>query len=337
MTRIPGLRDELVRAARRHDARPRWRSWRPFLAVTVLAVGVSGAALAATGTFSREGIDGPLIAKDPAASRRAALDDQVLGLINRANDDVFAARPRCSNLPRNAAGPRVTHDAPTREVRSLIAALRRPPRKVDRAVDRRRLAGPDGGTVYIDYVRVVDVSGELRPIVLRRGTDDIFRPLPGCLDAQHDRLVELLDGRSPSLRSAALKSFASFRRGQEGNRRIPRTVRDTISFDGGGEADAATFRKRGIFGSSEASGRPTLLTGLVPDGVATVTVEYPQVMSRGRDFKPARYPARFKRTVRVHHNVVALDVPRPAGDAANPRLTWRDAKGDVMRVVAASG
>jgi len=129
------------------------------------------------------------------------------------------------------------------------------------------------------------------------------------------------------------------RQGQERNLAASTEPRDELTLvstsgGGAGGADAEVVRTRGMFSSSGGGGRASsTLAGLVPDGVATVTVEYPRAASRGPDFKPVLYPSRFRRTVTVRDNVVSLRVPRPAPDAVRVRMIWRDARGRVIRVV----
>ncbi|WCB94571.1 hypothetical protein DSM104299_03308 [Baekduia alba] len=68
----------------------------------------------------------------------------------------------------------------------------------------------------------------------------------------------------------------------------------------------------------------------MPDGVASVTLEYPKKISRGRYFKPAVFPSAFIKTVQVHDNVLSVAIPRGAPDAFPHRMVWRDAAGAVV-------
>jgi hypothetical protein len=99
---------------------------------------------------------------------------------------------------------------------------------------------------------------------------------------------------------------------------------------GGGGADIASFRERGVFGSIGAAGRNSRLNGLVPDGVTTVTLEYPKKLSRGKYYKLTVFPSAFTKTVAVHDNVISLQVPRSAPDAFPHRMIWRDLAGNVI-------
>jgi hypothetical protein len=111
---------------------------------------------------------------------------------------------------------------------------------------------------------------------------------------------------------------------------------------GGGNRSLTSFRRSGLFtaGGTNDSGtstRTSTLSGLVPDGVATVTFEYPKIVSRGRDYKPTVYTRGLIRTVRVHDNVIVLRVPRDVANAFAARMVWRAANGTVIRIIKPSG
>jgi len=72
------------------------------------------------------------------------------------------------------------------------------------------------------------------------------------------------------------------------------------------------------------------LNGLVPDGVASVTLEFPKVIDRGKYYKPTVFPSAFTTTVEVHDNALSVVVPRSAPDAFPHRMVWRDADGAVI-------
>ncbi|HVP03810.1 MAG TPA: hypothetical protein VMT10_14665 [Solirubrobacteraceae bacterium] len=92
----------------------------------------------------------------------------------------------------------------------------------------------------------------------------------------------------------------------------------------------------GVFFASGGQHGSTLV-GLVPDGVASVTLQYPRTVSRGRWYKPAVFPSAFTRTVRVQQNVLVVHVPRGGLEAFAARMVWRSADGKVLRVVTPPG
>lgn len=277
MTRLPDLRDELVRAARRQDERHRVLGWRPFLVGSVAAVTISGAALAATGTpvpgFSSGPPEGPK-PKNAAAARRVSLQHRAYDLINTANEQTWVARPRCRPTAQAAGGPsRALKSSPPHKALAAIEALRRPATAAETALARGRAVRGLGGATYARSVRAVYSSdGERFLVAVVRTGGGIFRPLPGCLDAQHDRLEQLVAGSPPRLRSFALQRFSFFRAGQERNLRVPVGPHTAVAFlgAGGGAIDIDQFRARGTFSAGNGANEPVRVTGLVPDGVRTI-------------------------------------------------------------------
>jgi hypothetical protein len=77
----------------------------------------------------------------------------------------------------------------------------------------------------------------------------------------------------------------------------------------------------------------SLLTGLVPDPVATVTALFPKQPFRPPGYPPFSYPTELSVTVPVVGNTVTFEVPRDSRDAFPDRQVWRDASGRVVRVV----
>ena len=281
----------------------------------------------------------PFAPKSPAAARALEEQQAAIDLINHASRDVSVARRSCRPAP--PAQTSETHDAPTAPALGAIAALRRPATPADAYPGRLTLFGE--GEVYVDYTRAVTAAGGQRfTIVVARSVRPSFRISASCLDAEHARLITLLRGKPRHLRSVALKEFGTLRHGQEQNSRAPTVPEDGIYLftrdahgggGGGGGGDVKAFLSHGTFGSSGGAGNEALLSGLVPDGVASVTLEYPKTVSRGRYYEPTVFPSAFTRTVRVQENVLAVHVPRNAGDAFPSRMVWRRADGSVLRVV----
>jgi hypothetical protein len=315
------------------------RRRRPRLAVAACAlavvVGAGGVAVAKSHV-----IPPPFEPKSKAAARYLALQRVALELINQANRHVFAAIPSCKpSFPRPSGA--VTHDTPSQPVLDAIAELRRPASPADQLPPSRHPFRFGFGETYVDYVRTATAAnGQRFYIVVQRAVPPSYRPAARCLDAEHAQLVTLLRGKSHRLRSVALREFAKMRHVQEQTPEQPQTPQDGLSLFtagpqgigvGGGGGDIAMFLDRGTFGSSGNDSSSTL-NGLVPDGVATVTLEYPKVVSRGPYYKPTVFPSAYRRTVRVQENVLSVHVPRGAGDAFPRRMVWRSADGRVLHV-----
>jgi hypothetical protein len=267
--------------------------------------------------------------KDEAAARHLALERQAIDLINAADRHVYATVRGCKPNASDLGHAKATHDAPSPAVLDALAPLRRPATP-DELNDARHPGALGGGETYVDYVRHVSTAdGHPLTIVIGRRAAALFRLPKRCFDAEHARLVHLLKGKPPKLRSVALEEFSHIRQGQEANSAQPTTPVDGIYlFDrggGGGGADIAFFRERGVFVSIGSR-----LNGLLPDGVASVTLEFPKVIHHGRYYKPTVFPSAFTTTVTVHDNVLSVAVPRPAGAAFPHRMVWRDAAGSIV-------
>lgn len=286
----------------------------------------------------------PFVPKGPKAERHIALERKALALINSATGHVFRARRACRpTTPRPLPG--TTHDVPAQATLDAVAALRRPAVPGDTFPAR---PGMVFGETYVDYTRsLTSASGKSFYLVVARFTPSVYQPSASCLDAEHAQLVKLLRGKPRTLRSAALGEFGRIRRGQEQTPAAPTGPRDGLFLfskgpggkglgGGGGGGTIADFRKYGLFTSSGRDASSTL-TGLVPDGVASVTLQYPRTVSRGRWYKPAVYPSAIERTVPVQQNVLSVRVPRGAPDAFPPRMVWRAADGTVVHVATRPG
>lgn len=313
---------------------------RTFRTVAVLAVvlgaGASVAIAQNKGGGKVTGLDEPPFTPSSEKAARALSEQRVAyELINRASRYVSAGRADChqKGLDRTSSA---THDPPSQPVLDAIAALRRPATPEEAALPPSADHG-GLGEVHVDHIRnLTAANGQLFTVIIARRVQVSFRISASCLDAQHSRLLILLKGKPRRIRSVTLQAFGKVRDGQEKNNLQPTTPQDGIFLftgnGGGGGGPIDSFRRRGNFMSSGAS-RSSRLSGLVPDGVASVTLEYPRRVSRGKLYKPTVYPTAFTRTVRVQQNVLSLRVPRGAGDAFPPRMVWRASDGKVLRIV----
>lgn len=103
---------------------------------------------------------------------------------------------------------------------------------------------------------------------------------------------------------------------------------------GGG---AALLRRSGSFMTSSRNSGPGEVTGVIPDGVSSITAIYGRVVSRGRYNNPKIYPTRVVRAEGVHDNVVDFTVPRPAPDAFPSRMIWHLTNGSTRIVTQPLG
>jgi hypothetical protein len=272
--------------------------------------------------------------KNKAAARHLRLENQAIDIINAATRHVRGTVPGCALRSPLEGRHGKTHDTPSPDFMNAIAALRRP-------ATPEELNGGDGpgallpGETYVDYRRTVTAAnGRRLTIVLGRGIRNAYVEPQRCLDAEHARILKLLRGKPHPLRSVTLQEYGQLRAGREEANAQSRTPVDGVYLfqanGGGGGVDFAFFEKHGVFGSSGGGEDRATIDGLVPDGVATVKLSYPKVLSRGRYYKPKVFPSAYTVTLRVQENVVSATVPRSAPDALASHMVWLDAAGRVV-------
>jgi hypothetical protein len=278
------------------------------------------------------------VALPAQAAKPTSVERRAVALINKANAEAH----RTSACPRSQRPPDSTlnHGAPSQALLDTLGVLRRPATPEDKPPDDafRFLPGSD---IYVDYIRVAHAVGGREYWIVPAHDTLHFDPLPhACLHRIHQRLRALSRGEPPRVRRRALRFYNEMvRSNRELARRGPREgvfvfdKRDDGLGGGGGGGTVRFLREHGQFGSAGIDGKSSILTGLIPDGVATVTSTFGTTYSRGPDAKPRRYRAAITRTDAVQDNVVSFEVARSAEDAFPSKMIWRDADGKIVRVV----
>ena len=181
-----------------------------------------------------------------------------------------------------------TTGRPTPAFLSLLGVLRLPATSADSLPTQIRSPLGAGQVVYVDYVRRAQVIG-----------GRAFYVLPvrfGC------------DSTSPN--EGVLLAC------------IQRAAQHIIDAGVGGDSTAAQVKANGMFlvgGSCLHTNRATLIAGIVPDAVASITLRYPSITV----------------TASVVNNVVVASVPHPGGPLWHPiSMTWRAADGHVIKKFA---
>lgn len=279
--------------------------------------------------------------KNPAAAKHLKLQSDAFALINRADRRLYKRRPWCRPrfIPPTST---TTTDAPQPATLNLIAALRRPATPED-VLPTGLGEVPGLGEVYADYTRSATAANGQRfsIIVSRIRVGDTYRtPSASCRDAEATA-INHTKHTPAAVRSAALRIQRQIRRGEARAKPPRREPQDILFFfilddlgyanGGGGGGESRYLATHGGFVSIGGRGKGSTLNGLLPDGVATVELVFPKVVSRGRYYKPTIYPRTLRRTVRVQQNVVSLRVSRPPEDAFPRRMVWRSASGAVVR------
>jgi hypothetical protein len=311
---------------------------RAATAATAIALVLSATAGAKTGNPPSS-----LQPKDAAAAQRIKQSRQAGDLLNAAIQHVEQGAGACRQPAPHLDPSTRTHDAPSQAWLDVLAPLRRPgtPEELQ---DGTAAMGIGGAETFSDYTRhVTTADGRELTIVLGRRVNTYQPPSAHCLDLEHARLLDLLKGKPRKVQSLALRSFAYRRHAIETTPPASaQPVEGIYLFQkggGGGGVDVAYFKDHGLFGSSGGGGdfgskhATSTVDGLVPDGVASVTLEYAKTVSRGKDYKPTVFPSAFTTTIPVHDNVFSTAVPRSAPDAFPQRILWLDAAGAVIHTV----
>lgn len=288
----------------------------------------------------------PVAAARPADELRGQQglrrERRVVDLLNRAVRATYAAAPSCQPA-RPSPTPSFTDEPPSAELLATLGVLRRPARAVEQALSPEDLGWLPAEGIYRAHLRIARSASGRRFLVVAARNTRFSAPRPQrCVDALRRRAARLVAREPGDVRRELRRVLAQVIRDEWAG---PPTgpQEGVFLFDygpggsGGGGVGVQYLRERGMFGSS-GRGRPgagdrAVVSGLLPDGVATVTATFARVVSRGRYRPPRRYPTTVRRTVQVRDNVVAFTVPRPAPDAFPTRMVWRAADGAVVRVV----
>jgi hypothetical protein len=241
--------------------------------------------------------------------------------------------------------PSVTHDPPSQELLNTLGIMRRPTAPGDALPTQGLTFFHFAQDLYVDYVRVAHAADGTSYFVFAARNVGLPVQTDACLHQIHVRLLGLVKGKPKRVRHRALRLFDQrVRLDHKYAKRAPRE--GVFLFDrradgsiggGGGGTGATVIQQRGMFGSSGAPGAMSHVSGLIPDGVATVTSSFPQTVSRGAGNPPKVYPAPIERTDPVQDNVISFSVQRDPEDAFASKMVWRAADGSVVRVVGAAG
>jgi len=310
------LESQLKHAARARARRrlrvPRWIRGVPALAAAAVAVAVVVLAL----TLLHHGHPAAGAAAGPA--QRGYLPAEVKYLREAAHHV-----PEC-HAGTGPALPATSNGSPGRALLSLVAVLRRPATAADR-LPRSLQAGADAQGVYLHYIRLARVSNGVSYYILpaESVTQRQFLPVrcyAAILAAVRAELPHIpARFRTPTL-DLAERLVAHDRAAAQTPTGPGVCLLMTGSAGSAGTcgATAAQLVSVGLLSLSST------VSGIVPDGVATVTLRYPD----GGGRHPKTVTARVVGNVFASTSAVAFRLPRPA-------MVWRAANGTVLRTVPA--
>jgi hypothetical protein len=331
------LRASIARVGgRRHAFLPRLHLWSRGLTVLV-GVGATSAVAAAAVTLV---VSRP---RDPGPVPRNVDDQAVASAWNMA----WAKDPTCSPGSRfDRSGPRLSDATPSRAMLAALPALRRPRTGALRLPSglyvhgHLRLLMFQAGELYARYARLArTVDGIAFYLVpaARLGSPPLS---PAAADRCYRLTVAALQSELPRVPAA---ERAPTRRYGDAEFAVGRYNLETSKvtegvfllavlpngggFGGGGQSPS-TIRQTGMLGGGSVGSGPALMDGIVPGGVATVTLRF----SAGH--RGSRHVRAVNVTGDVINDVFVVPVPGLFARGGWPTSAiWRSASGGVVRVV----
>ena len=299
----------------------------PVAAAVLVALVVVGAALVLLGhrghhspmpsaTPPSSGGVGAIVAKTP----KRQLEHE-LAYISAATRATMRSAACHVDTP---TGVSLIHGSPSAALTSTLGVLTRPARPADKVSPANLSGTPD---VYAGYVRrALSAGGVSYFIVPARYDRSSWLPSDRCFDLQLAALRAYLPHIPASLRQPTVMLQTMFiARDRSLSAHAPR---DTICLTAVARNSGSS--ECGISASQIKSGVPATtsqgtFSGVVPDGVASVTVSFAAT---------PRHAARAV-TTPVVNNVYAVHVPGTSGSTlVAPTLIWRSSQGTVLKRVA---
>jgi hypothetical protein len=282
--------------------------------------------------------------KDPGPIPRNVQDGAVAAAWNTA----WAKDPLCRPGPGRLVGPGVTYAHPSQTMLATIPILRRPAGPVDRLPANLYANGHlrpfefQGGKLYARFIRRARVAGGTT-FYLVPAADLGRRPLSPA-SAQHCYRLTVAALQAELPRVPPAKRLATRRYGDaefavgrynletstvhEGIYLLAVRANALVGSDGGQSPSA--IQHTGMLGGGGEGKPPTsfAMDGIVPAGVATVTLHFPAARFRGRQL-----PA-LNATGSVVNNVFVIPIATLFQRGGWPATeTWRSATGKVIKIV----
>jgi hypothetical protein len=319
------LRASVVAAGERRPAPlSRLRLWSRSLplAVVVSATTVAVAAAAVSVVLSRPPDAGPIPHNVVDAAVAAGFN--YAAAHDRACADTFAA-----SKPTSAA--------PSKQMLATLPILRTPASAADRQAAKLAEQPPNllfqRGAVYIRYVRQARVAdGYTFTLIPLSGLGR--RPLsPAVANRCYTLAVASLQAKLPALPAAERAStrrygdanFASWRYNLETSRLYDGVflqARATVG-GGGGTAPLSEIRQTGMLGETDS-----VWYGIVPPGVASVTLRFPHGRRHNHHTSPLYVSSN------VVNSVFVINVPsNPQGNGWPTTAYWRSASKKLIKTI----
>ena len=329
-TSSAGAPEDDARQAPRRRARGRWawlaggaRALPVVVAVAVTLAIVVGALLVLVPGHSHTpptppagGGLGPIPGGHPSSKTQ-----RELRYIGQATSPVVQSAACLHNGPHHV---QLIHSRPSPAVLGALGLLRRPATSADHlATNTLNAAAP----VYAGYVRrAFSVAGTSYYVYVQRDTGAEY-PSDHCLTLEQNAVNRALPTMPASLRAPTRTLEARLVAYQRKLKARPR--QDTLCFavqaqNGGSSECGATLAQ--IQNGFIAAATAGAVSGIVPDGVASVTLDF----SAGGGYPTRSY------TATVRSNVYTQRVPGAfAGSGGQPTAIWHAPDGHTLKVIRA--
>jgi len=253
------------------------------------------------------------------------LQRQELGYIHGAERRVLnsaACRPPAVNRT-----PLLSQRTPSAQLLSILGVLRGPATPVQ--IDPDSMLPPDGETVYIRYVRLARTVGRVSFYLVPAGHWLPIRSNPKrCyaqqLKALHEALPEIPAGLRAGTLTLLVRQIAADRQADRSQATDGICLQAVTPRGASGSCldSVADLAGWGTIGAG-GTGTSDLLTGVVPDGVKSVTLR----------FKATKHWRALSVTGDVVGNVFVVRAARAAYGLFPTKILWRDAGGRVVKIV----
>ncbi len=260
--------------------------------------------------------------------------EEALTLYAQAQAIVGEHHKRCQPQPPDEAPTVESHGRPQAGLLGSLAVLRRRGTRADRVVGIRKFGFFQADSrVYVDYTRIVHSSDGHQFVMMAVRTPLHPQVTPAFCTMAVDHQVARLDHRqSPAVRNQVLmieQNAASMERLRiEDSRYDAAWLEDYPVPNTSSGAPYPTIRSRGVLFLAGSNAAGNSLEGIVPDGVATITVSIPRTTRFGT--AKVTNPFSFSRTAPVRDNVLHLALHRAVAGLVFCQVTWRTVTGGVI-------
>lgn len=279
------------------------------------------------------------VAPSPAGESRREAD--ITRLLNRAIRAIARADGSCRRYRGAPDRASFSDGTPSADALATFAILRRPQTERERIPDRDVALVPGEG-IYRSGYRIAKAANGRQYLLVVATNANGYRPPPAqCADLLRTRFAAEIANRSREFKRRARAALRQIIRDEwTADPKAAAPYEGFYLFDyqrnrpgGGGGGTSLEAVRSGRFLYVTWSASRAVISALVPDGVATVTLTFPRASGRDKRRRLDRSTRPVEVTAGVHDNVMSVEVPGHGSGATQARMTWEAADGSVIRVI----